>query len=85
MLDVDFVPCTPFRPFLQRALGELNSKELDDSENKFMSKFKNGTAALVVPAFEYVKQKDGMDQKSFPTDKGASVLMYRIVDVFLTS
>lgn len=72
MMDVDFVPCTPFRAFLRRALEEFRSGVDGDIESGFMNKFRGGTAALVVPAFEYVKQKDGMDQKTFPTDKAVS-------------
>ncbi|KAI0735571.1 glycosyl-transferase for dystroglycan-domain-containing protein [Earliella scabrosa] len=34
---------------------------------------REGSAALVVPAFEYVKQEDGVDQRAFPADKEALV------------
>ena len=33
---------------------------------------REGSAALVVPAFEYVKQEDGVDQRAFPADKEVS-------------
>ncbi|TBU34839.1 glycosyl-transferase for dystroglycan-domain-containing protein [Dichomitus squalens] len=36
---------------------------------EIVKKLREGTAALVVPAFEYVKQRDGIDQRTFPTDK----------------
>ena len=37
-----------------------------------MRRLREGTAALVVPAFEYVKQEDGTDQRVFPADKQVS-------------
>ena len=33
----------------------------------------DGRAALVVPAFEYTDLADGVDQKTFPTDKEVTV------------
>ena len=36
---------------------------------EIVGRLREGTAALVVPAFEYVKQPDGIDQRTFPTDK----------------
>jgi N-acetyllactosaminide beta-1,3-N-acetylglucosaminyltransferase/glycosyltransferase-like protein LARGE len=73
MLDVDFVPCTDFRGFLNRAFkDDLSNGLTKGPEEYFMKRLRNGTAALVIPAFEYVKQKDGMDQSRFPTDKAVS-------------
>ena len=74
MLDVDFVPCTDFRGFLKRALEDSydGGPFMDQAEKDFVARFKAGTAALVVPEFEYVKQKDGADQSKFPTDKAVS-------------
>lgn len=34
-----------------------------------LRRVKAGRAALVIPAFEYVRQEDGLDQRTFPTDK----------------
>jgi glycosyltransferase-like protein LARGE len=56
MLDVDFAVCTDFRRSI------LESKAV-------MEKLKDGASAFVVPAFEYVKFKEGVDQMSFPKDK----------------
>lgn len=56
MLDVDFHLCTDFRKSIR-------------SNPHIMEKLRTGTAALVVPAFEFIEQKDGQDWKTFPTDK----------------
>ncbi|KAG2178767.1 hypothetical protein INT43_001613 [Umbelopsis isabellina] len=56
MLDVDFHLCTDFRKSIR-------------SNSLIMEKLRTGTAALVVPAFEFIEQKDGLDWKTFPTDK----------------
>ena len=58
MLDVDFVICTDFHSDIRATLDAEVGQILND-----------GHAAFVVPAFEYVKQQDGLDQKSFPRDK----------------
>lgn len=58
MLDVDFAVCTNFRSAIRASLGAKVGQML-----------KEGRAALVVPAFEYVKQEDGLDQNIFPRDK----------------
>ncbi|KAH8114420.1 glycosyl-transferase for dystroglycan-domain-containing protein [Phellopilus nigrolimitatus] len=58
MLDVDFVPCTDFRKRLRR-LREGKVKEL----------LRSGDAALVVPAFEYLKNEEGSDARNFPKNK----------------
>ena len=59
MLDVDFWLCTDFRSRI------LNSPAI-------MSKLREGTAAFVVPAFEFTKQSDGLDASTFPSDKAVS-------------
>jgi hypothetical protein len=56
MLDVDFWLCTDFR---QRVL----------SSPQIMNKLREGTAAFVVPAFEFEKQEDGLDASTFPKEK----------------
>lgn len=56
MLDVDFAICTDFRS------GILKSEAV-------MNKLREGRMALVVPAFEFIRQKDGLNASTFPTDK----------------
>ena len=56
MLDVDFVVCTDFRRSLRESQAVMN-------------KLKDGASAFVIPAFEYVKFEDGLDQSTFPKDK----------------
>ncbi|KIK90760.1 glycosyltransferase family 49 protein [Paxillus rubicundulus Ve08.2h10] len=58
MLDVDFAICTDFRRHIRAGLGTEVGQSLRD-----------GHAALVVPAFEYVKQQDGINASMFPNDK----------------
>lgn len=71
MLDVDFFICTDFRSRI------LNSPEI-------MSKLRDGSAAFVVPAFEYLKQEDGEDAKTFPADKAGlmSLVHSNKIDMF---
>lgn len=57
MLDVDFVPCTDFRERVRGASEEV--KHL----------LREADAALVVPAFEYVKPEEGLDARKFPKSK----------------
>lgn len=56
MLDVDFAVLTDFR----RSVLESDA---------VMSLLREGLSAFVVPAFEYVKLKDGVDRRTFPRDK----------------
>jgi len=58
MLDVDFAICTDFRSAIRATLDAETGQMLND-----------GHAAFLVPVFEYVKQQDGLDQKSLPRDK----------------
>ncbi|KZT23545.1 glycosyltransferase family 49 protein [Neolentinus lepideus HHB14362 ss-1] len=71
MLDVDFAVCTDFRSSVRKS-------------RLIMDKLKSGNAALVVPAFEYVKQSDGVDQGKFARTKKAlvSLVQQGLVDVF---
>jgi len=64
MLDVDFWICTDFRASI------LGSPEI-------MSKLREGTAAFVVPAFEFNEQSDGVDPLTFPTNKMALLDLVR--------
>ncbi|KAI0075219.1 hypothetical protein K474DRAFT_1709190 [Panus rudis PR-1116 ss-1] len=41
----------------------------ETAKMEIFSMLKDGTAALVVPAFEYISQEDGADQQTFPRDK----------------
>jgi glycosyltransferase-like protein LARGE len=56
MLDVDFSICTDFRSRI------LESQDV-------ISKLRMGDVALVVPAFEFTDQRDGIDPSTFPKDK----------------
>jgi glycosyltransferase-like protein LARGE len=56
MLDVDFHLCTDFRKSI------FNNPETT-------ALLASGKAAIVVPAFEYVDQKDGNDWHTFPREK----------------
>ncbi|KAI8375636.1 glycosyl-transferase for dystroglycan-domain-containing protein [Choanephora cucurbitarum] len=56
MLDVDFYLCTDFRKSLQK-------------QPQLMSLLREGKAAIVVPAFEYVDESDGEDWNKFPKTK----------------
>ncbi|KAI8330193.1 glycosyl-transferase for dystroglycan-domain-containing protein [Chlamydoabsidia padenii] len=56
MLDVDFHLCT-------------NLRSLRDNPDKLDKLMAGRQRALVVPAFEYVAQADGIDYRTFPTTK----------------
>ena len=56
MLDVDFYLCTDFRKSLKK-------------EPALMNLLRAGKAAIVVPAFEYVNETDGIDWNKFPQNK----------------
>lgn len=60
MLDVDFAVCTDWRGDVRQALARPTA---------LGERLRNGTAALVVPVFEYTRQEDGVDQGTFPQDK----------------
>lgn len=62
MLDVDFYICTDFRKALRTFLGVENEKGIRDM-------FMSGMAALVVPAFEYVRYEEGREYRAFPRTK----------------
>ncbi|KAL1914991.1 uncharacterized protein VTP21DRAFT_7696 [Calcarisporiella thermophila] len=64
MLDVDFHLCTDFRKSIQ-------------NDPKLMQVLREGKGALVVPAFEFNEQEDGMDYKTFPTTKQELVKIQR--------
>jgi hypothetical protein len=56
MLDVDFYICTDIRSAVR-------------GNKAIMAKLRDGLAAIVIPAFEYVKYSDGMDPAVFPRGK----------------
>jgi hypothetical protein len=56
LLDVDFAVCTDFRSAVRASPAVLN-------------RLREGHAAVVVPAFEFVEHADGLDLDAFPTDK----------------
>ncbi|KAI8879530.1 glycosyltransferase family 49 protein [Backusella circina FSU 941] len=63
LLDIDFYPCTDFRS------NVLKNKEM-------MDLLESGSA-LVLPAFEYSKQENGLDYRKFPKDKSSLVKSYK--------
>ncbi|KAI0757386.1 glycosyl-transferase for dystroglycan-domain-containing protein [Daedaleopsis nitida] len=89
MLDVDFAVCTDWRGIVRDAVRAASSTPIrhlvrtgrrsqDPSQGsanttEIVQRLREGTAALVVPAFEYVKQEEGVDQRAFPADKEALV------------
>lgn len=63
MLDVDFYLATlPSLPTIEPTLQE---------------RLAQGTAAAVIPAFEYVDRAEGEDWRTFPTDKASLSQVYR--------
>jgi glycosyltransferase-like protein LARGE len=56
MLDVDFAICTDFR------------RRIRESEI-VMERLRGGRMALVVPAFEFTRQRDGLNASTFPVNK----------------
>lgn len=62
-LDIDFYPVTDIRTSV------LNNPVA-------MSLLKSGEAALVIPAFEYTKQEDGLDYRKFPSSKSQLLKLY---------
>ncbi|CDO70899.1 Glycosyltransferase Family 49 protein [Trametes cinnabarina] len=89
MLDVDFAVCTDWRGAVRDALrtaaslpnrhGARTERRPFNSINSadVVKKLREGTAALVVPAFEYVRQEEGVDQHTFPADKQARLFAAR--------
>lgn len=84
MLDVDFAVCTDWRGFVRDAVQQVSSAAPTEVGSELpaptpsmgngmppevVQKLREGTAALVIPAFEYRKQEDGVDQTKFPTNK----------------
>lgn len=94
MLDVDFAVCTDWRSHVRTAvrrvggsISKTDGYDHDEVRSKStygglppetIQKLRNGTAALVVPAFEYTKQEDGVDQRTFPKDKEVRLFQSRV-------
>ena len=89
MLDVDFAVCTDWRSAIRDAIARYSGMKSivgvgdpvprppprnETIEKEIFDKLRTGTAALVLPAFEYVKQEDGIDQETFPRDKEVCML-----------
>ncbi|THU85029.1 hypothetical protein K435DRAFT_926530 [Dendrothele bispora CBS 962.96] len=74
MLDIDFSICTDFRGALRGNKAMLN-------------KLREGNSAFVIPAFEYVRHEEGLDQATFPRNKQdlISLVKARRIDMFHTS
>ena len=78
MLDVDFAVCTDWRSAIREAVARARSSSGPDGDTDkanylargdVIQRMRDGRAALVVPAFEYTDLADGVDQRSFPSDK----------------
>ncbi|KAI8877117.1 glycosyltransferase family 49 protein [Backusella circina FSU 941] len=71
MLDVDFHLCTDFRTSIR-------------GNPALMDILRSGKGALVVPAFEYLEEDDGMDWRDFPKDKAAllDIVNQQKIDMF---
>lgn len=71
MLDVDFAVCTDWRGAIREAVtvATASSSIEGGQTGDVIQRMRDGAAALVVPAFEYTDLADGVDQKTFPTDK----------------
>lgn len=88
MLDVDFAICTDWRSAIrdtllgnmqQDAAPRTRAHEARSTDGKegpltveVINELREGRIALVLPAFEYVKQEDGLDQSTFPRNKEVS-------------
>ena len=59
MLDVDFAICTDFRTRIVQS-------------EAVRARMRQGRMALVVPAFEFTRQTDGLNSSTFPKDKKVS-------------
>lgn len=67
LLDVDFAMCTDWRDSVRKMLR---------SDGQMAKRMQEGRAALVLPAFEYVKSRDGRDQSQFPRNKQVNPNVY---------
>jgi Glycosyl-transferase for dystroglycan len=72
LLDVDFAVCTDWRASVRTLLR--------DGGSDVARRVREGSAALVLPAFEYVRQAEGRNQETFPRDRHV-----RAISVFFRS
>jgi hypothetical protein len=63
LLDVDFAVCTDWRASVRALLRDHGEK------SGVARRVREGSAALVLPAFEYVRQAEGRNQDTFPRDR----------------
>ncbi|KAI0034694.1 glycosyl-transferase for dystroglycan-domain-containing protein [Vararia minispora EC-137] len=68
-LDADFAVCTDWRKPV-RAM-------VQDEKSTLGKLVREGEAALVLPAFEYTREREGKDQTLFPRDKGPLLELVR--------
>ncbi|KAI9303308.1 glycosyl-transferase for dystroglycan-domain-containing protein [Cunninghamella echinulata] len=71
MLDVDFYLCTDFRKSLKQ-------------NPELMDVLRSGRGAVVIPAFEFIKEEDGEDWRLFPKSKSElmSIVKSDKIDMF---
>jgi len=62
MLDIDFAICTDFRSSIRKS-------------ESIKEQMRDGHSAFVIPAFEYVKDNEGVDLANFPKDKRVSTFL----------
>lgn len=67
MLDVDFVPCTDLRSRVKAILS---------TRGPLRDRLRSGSAALIVPAFEYANPSEGYNASKFPKKKSELVQLY---------
>ncbi|KAF8806519.1 hypothetical protein BYT27DRAFT_7257238 [Phlegmacium glaucopus] len=74
MLDIDFYLCTDFRSVIRQSFA-------------ISSQLREGRAALVVPAFEYVDYHEGTNYATFPSKKAGllSLVNRRRIRIFHAS
>lgn len=75
LLDVDFAMCTAWRDPVRAML---------QSGGEMAKRMREGRAALVLPAFEYARARDGKDQMLFPSNKQVSWYTITILAILLT-
>ncbi|PIL30908.1 hypothetical protein GSI_07077 [Ganoderma sinense ZZ0214-1] len=79
---------SPIRPLFRTGRPSQRIREtvhVSANTTEIVKKLREGTAALVVPAFEYVKQQDGTDPRNFPTDKQGLLKLVRATPPVIAS
>ncbi|THH33298.1 hypothetical protein EUX98_g918 [Antrodiella citrinella] len=98
MLDVDFAVCTDWRGAVRRAMKDAHANDVGiarrsggisaDKEGRtseVANSLREGSAALVLPVFEYISQEDGEDQRTFPQDKESLLRLVNTKPPIITS